>query len=1736
MINIVFNRTPFSKSEISQVEKGVTLTEILKQYDYDPFYTKVYINGVFVPVDNWDTLKPSEDSIVNIINSPKFITGGAIFSAVFTQIAIAAVATVAAAYVGYKLAEVDIDDPSTESNADKLKRLEGLKNDKKPYEPLEFPLGERRIYPSYVANPFRKWRNDDKEEIYALFWLGYGPLSVDRNSIRIGDTDISDFDEFQYEFFDHYDQTSYNAIRNIWSGNFNQESIGVELEEDSGWGGTGDGAGAFTERTISNATDVDVITLNYVFPRGANRKGTKNWASAFEVELNPSNDSNRYVVAKYTTNNKGSPGTVCKINGNYYLIFPYTRPNDVNKVNTDDNTYLIPFGDIVYEDNSKNIIIFDKQKFINFFTSNFGGAYSAENVFVRTASAWKTLDEVKKVIEFDNPFFSSELKIKTRQIYGTKWNTDTESPSEEEETNDQINGNIRWESILTEQKLANFQFENLIGVNQIKPALMAIKIRSSNQFSGNLDELNLKVKSVVPKDWNSDWTNYDSFSANDFKESNNPAELFRWLCQGPMNQGRMKNHRLDLDNLKEWRDYCDTENFTINALIEEEITLQKLLDKVAKVGRARFVNYDGKYGVNIDRRKQVPVQIFTNKNSFNFSTEKSFEDQSDGLKYEFENENEGFEKDEGIYYDPDLPVSERQGVFDKIELWGTTNPTQAAREARFKFFENRLRRQVYSLDVDFEGLRCVTGDRVRIQNDIIDIGLGSGRIQSTAYFSDEVQFEFDENINISVGNTYYFQIRRLNGDFEEFSAEYLGDHLWSTTDTTIMISPNDFGVYGQQGLESIEAVVTEIKNKDDYSVNLVLKRYDDELYDVDAGQEPEFESVINERVENKTPSAPTVNVGPGSYSYSNREIKVEVISGNANLPVQGFSLEYYTISEDSADFTDVPENTDQPVPEEDDWVSAGFSNDGKFTIPVDAFLGTYYRFRARTLSQNGIYSPLSQEVEYIISETPADSVQSFTVEEKTNTPKSADASFSTAVITITEPDDKDFLYAIVEYRVQGQLNWQEVGKIGSDFEDRQEQILVADGTTYEFRVRSVSNWRIEASTGPVVSLTTTNTNDPDYEDKDPNIVVPVPDVNGLELFEQGNDTEFEGRDAKFTWRKTQAQDWVEIGSEKKKGIGLSNILDQYFKDYQVEIWVNGSLVRQENILDNVWEYTYEKNAEDYKRENGVGGAYREFEIRVYNRGRAGQLSFNAAKLVVNNPPAQLPDNLVLNNGYSVIEVSYDKPEDSRDWAGVDVWVETTTGFDPETTEIYQSFDSDSFVISGLQQDQQYFVRIRPFDSFGKFGAIISSEFNIQTLNGQDLTGLSGWAYEIDPVDRTFIENNLAGDAVPSEKIVNITAAKITTGTLNATETITTEGIIRAVDDINNVDIQTSIGPFADPRDSITKTWFLSAFKNLETTPRLAFGIDELGNAFFSGDIENNNTEILADGSINTPNLTIDPDGNLDSNGNFSFGGTDDYITYDQTNGMEIKTSTLVISTPEFILREDGSAEFSGNITSGATITGSTLQTDFDGNERFVVDSTDNKAKFFDSNENQVITLGPTSVGGNERNFVINSPNNFNRGAYIETDYTPLTIIKRLSNTPAFTLQTDSGSSGPETGEIMKIVATSDNDGSYNTKIFSEGDGSLTLLNDATFSVLQGFGGRIGIGGETYDTLTIGALVFGRTEGGDGAFYYGDTISGDQISASGVGNSGSTPFRSDEVFKCLGRSNLNRDQTLWMKVE
>lgn len=341
----------------------------------------------------------------------------------------------------------------------------------------------------------------------------------------------------------------------------------------------------------------------------------------------------------------------------------------------------------------------------------------------------------------------------------------------------------------------------------------------------------------------------------------------------------------------------------------------------------------------------------------------------------------------------------------------------------------------------------------------------------------------------------------------------------------------------------------------------------------------------------------------------------------------------------------------------------------------------------------------------------------------------------TACVRLTATAPKDaFVHAYdLEYQVAGETTWHAVP---SDLETEIDVTAPGIGVTvcgvpaddYVVRVRSVGD------NGKKSIWATLNIHvaPPDLS--------PMPNVTGLELCGQGNNTVFTSRDPKFCWRDASTYNNTPMASTTASADAGGT--DYAFRDYELKFYDEADvLVYTAYVIPPEVFVPYDQNAMEYARlHNGTPGAYRVYTLEVRARGMQGQRSATPARLTVSNPPPALPTNISVVAGAASTDASFTPPGDV-DWTGTLIWASTVSGFTPTGTALGEGnvvYDGPDTVLRfpGLTPGETYYYRVASYDAYGKSGLTISPEYSVSL-------GLNDPADTVPPVTPTGITTSTA---------------------------------------------------------------------------------------------------------------------------------------------------------------------------------------------------------------------------------------------------------------------------------------------------------------------------------------------------------------------------------------------------------
>jgi hypothetical protein len=364
--------------------------------------------------------------------------------------------------------------------------------------------------------------------------------------------------------------------------------------------------------------------------------------------------------------------------------------------------------------------------------------------------------------------------------------------------------------------------------------ISVMRIKASSQLSGVIETFNGVVRMRV-KAWNgATWI--------DGVTSNNPADLFRHVLQSSANARPVTDAEIDLPSLQGWHAYCVAQGFTFNQVRDFTASVFETLRDIAQAGRAAVSLRDGRWGVIWDEGSAAPVvQHFTPRNSSNFEGVRAFVDMPHGFRVRFINAKNNWLQDERVVYDDGFTVANAT-KFEGLDFPGVTDPDLIWRHGRYHLAQLRLRRETYTLTTDFEHMVCRRGDRVRVQHDVPQWGLGAARIRAVDAGSRLVTL--DEPVVIQSGRRYTLRVRLADG--AALSAEVTAAPGETRSLTLLGDGPlpeaGNLAMFGELNRESVILRVLSIEPRSDLTAKVYLVDDAPGISAADQGLIPPFDT------------------------------------------------------------------------------------------------------------------------------------------------------------------------------------------------------------------------------------------------------------------------------------------------------------------------------------------------------------------------------------------------------------------------------------------------------------------------------------------------------------------------------------------------------------------------------------------------------------------------------------------------------------------------------------------------------------------------------------------------------------------------------------------------------------------------------------------------------------------------------------------------------------------------------
>lgn len=446
-----------------------------------------------------------------------------------------------------------------------------------------------------------------------------------------------------------------------------------------------------------------------------------------------------------------------------------------------------------------------------------------------------------KIVRESSAAVYSTIKFRPRQPGQYKVRVIRESSTSAYTT--QVRDTLTWVSLVT-------RFDRVPIITDKRHTFMEIKIRATNQLNGAIQNLSGVVTSVLDTWDGTTWTK---------KPTNNPAWAVVDLLTGPVNKRAIPKSRLDLPSILEWAEYCDEvpplapaprvyayPRFQCNFVLDYAATLQSVIGQIAGSAQASLNIIGGKYGILLDVMKTVPVQVFTIRNSRDFTSSRNYSPRPHALRVKFIDPERAWDMSEVAAYDNDYSIANAT-EFEDITAFGCTNEEQAYRFGRYMIAQNRLRQETMSLSVDFEHLVCSRGDFVQIAQDVMRVGGSPARVKTVV----GNLITIDDGLDLSGGVDYGYVFRGSDGVIATDTLTVMSASSFELDGE--LPSPGDLIVIGEVTKIVYDCIVKSISPNDDMSASITLVEKADGIFSYESsGSFPEYLPNLSSTTDSET--------------------------------------------------------------------------------------------------------------------------------------------------------------------------------------------------------------------------------------------------------------------------------------------------------------------------------------------------------------------------------------------------------------------------------------------------------------------------------------------------------------------------------------------------------------------------------------------------------------------------------------------------------------------------------------------------------------------------------------------------------------------------------------------------------------------------------------------------------------------------------------------------------------------
>lgn len=198
-------------------------------------------------------------------------------------------------------------------------------------------------------------------------------------------------------------------------------------------------------------------------------------------------------------------------------------------------------------------------------------------------------------------------------------------------------------------------------------AVAAMRLRSSEDLNGNIDQFNCIAEAPIPWHDGTSWQPRAFYDSSGEMVYRNPAWEYCEALRCNASKVQVADDYIDIPRIIEWALFCKSNKFYFDYVYDKETKIEKVLQDICRVGKATPIVRDGKYSVIYDYEQTVPRAVISTRNSRGFRGTKSFAELPNALRMRYVDAENGYEESELIVYDDGYGVpSDTMATYDSL--------------------------------------------------------------------------------------------------------------------------------------------------------------------------------------------------------------------------------------------------------------------------------------------------------------------------------------------------------------------------------------------------------------------------------------------------------------------------------------------------------------------------------------------------------------------------------------------------------------------------------------------------------------------------------------------------------------------------------------------------------------------------------------------------------------------------------------------------------------------------------------------------------------------------------------------------------------------------------------------------------------------------------------------------------------------------------------------------------------